>query len=60
METIVNKVAESNIITLDLSTFLPNKETIAVLDIKPFLFMEMIVKEKDFRAKVKRCMQKPI
>ncbi len=52
METIVNKVAESNIITLDLSTFLPNKETIAVLDIKPFLFMEMIVKEKDFRAKV--------
>lgn len=52
METIVNKVAESNIITLDLSTFLPNKESIVALDLKPFLFMEMIVKEKDFRAKV--------
>jgi hypothetical protein len=44
-----NKVAESGIITIDLSAFLNNKE-IVLFDIKPFLFMELILKEKDFRA----------
>lgn len=51
METIVNKVANSGIITLDLETLLPKNE-IVVLDVKPFLFMEMILKEKDFRAQI--------
>lgn len=50
METIVNKVAESGIITLDLSSYLPAEESIAVFDIKPFLFREMILREKDYRA----------
>ncbi len=49
METIVNKVAESGIITLDLAPFVPGDE-IAVFDLKPFLYMEMILKEKDYRA----------
>ena len=44
-----NKVAESGLITIDLSTYLPNNE-IVCFDIKPFLFMELIIKEKDFRA----------
>jgi hypothetical protein len=44
-----NKVAESGIITIDLAAFLNNKEII-LFDIKPFLFMELILKEKDFRA----------
>lgn len=44
-----NKVAESGIITIDLAAFLNNKE-IVLFDIKPFLFMELILKEKDFRA----------
>jgi hypothetical protein len=48
MEPIVNKVAESGIITLNLEQFVPNN--IAVFDLKPFLFMEMILKEKDYRA----------
>jgi hypothetical protein len=48
METIVNKVAESGIITLNLEEFLP-KDAI-VFDLKPFLFMELMLKEKDFRA----------
>jgi Protein of unknown function (DUF2480) len=48
METIVNKVAESGIITLDLTPYLP--ANIAVFDLKPFLFREMILKEKDYRA----------
>ena len=44
-----NKVADSGIITLDLASFLPSDE-IVVFDIKPFLFMELILKEKEFRA----------
>ncbi len=44
-----NKVAESGIITIDLAALLNNKE-IVLFDIKPFLFMELILKEKDFRA----------
>ncbi len=49
METIVNKVAESGIITLDLAPYVPAGE-VAVFDLKPFLFREMILKEKDYRA----------
>ena len=48
METIINKVAESGIITIDLTQFLPTE--IMVFDLKNFLFMELILKEKDFRA----------
>ncbi len=44
-----NKVADSGIISVDLATFLPNNE-IVVFDIKPYLFMELILKEKEFRA----------
>lgn len=48
-ETFINKVAESGLISLDLAQYIPNNE-IVVFDIKPFLFMELILKEKDFRA----------
>ena len=50
-EVFVNKVAESGILTLDLEQYLP-KEEIAVFDIKGYLFMELILKEKDFRAAI--------
>lgn len=50
MSTILNnKVAESGLITIDLASFLPANE-IVLFDIKPYLFMELILKEKDFRA----------
>jgi hypothetical protein len=49
MEQLVNKVAESGIITLDLEQFYPKGE-IAVFDMKQHLFMGLILKEKDFRA----------
>lgn len=49
MEQIVNKVAESGIITLDLEQFYPKGE-IAVFDMKDHLFMGLILKEKDFRT----------
>ena len=50
METIVNKVAESGIVTIDLANYLPNKENLAVFDLKSFLFREMILREKDYRT----------
>jgi len=49
MEPFVNKVAESGIISLDLETFF-SKESIMVFDLKDYLFMGLILKEKDFRA----------
>ena len=48
-EEIINKVAQSGLQTLDLEEYYP-KEEIAVFDLKPLLFMEMILKEKEFRA----------
>ena len=48
-EPIVNKVADSGLISLDLTQFLPTEE-ILLFDIKQYLFMELILKEKDFRA----------
>ncbi|OSZ82533.1 hypothetical protein CAP35_04490 [Chitinophagaceae bacterium IBVUCB1] len=50
METIRNKVAESGIITLDLANYILKDADVAAFDIKPFLFREMILKEKDYRA----------
>jgi len=48
-EEIVNKVSQSALVTLDLESFFPT-ENIQIFDLKPFLFMELILKEKDFRA----------
>ena len=48
-EEIINKVAQSGLYTLDLEEYYPREEII-VFDLKPLLFMEMILKEKDFRA----------
>ena len=44
-----NKVAESGILSIDLASLLPSNDII-VFDIKPYLFMELILKEKEFRA----------
>lgn len=52
MDSIVNKIAVSGIITIDPVDFLP-KEEILVFDLKPFLFRELILKEKDFREALK-------
>jgi hypothetical protein len=48
-EEIINKVSQSTLNTLDLEQFFPT-ENIRIFDLKPFLFMELILKEKDFRA----------
>ena len=46
---IVNKVAESGLITLDLEMYYPAEDIIS-FDLKDHLFMGLILKEKDFRA----------
>jgi len=46
-----NKVAESGLVNFDLSTLVP-KGIRKGIDLKDFLFQEMILKEKDFREKV--------
>jgi hypothetical protein len=51
-EVMVNKVAESGIITLDLEKYYPTAE-IKVFDLKDYLFMGLILKEKDFREALK-------
>jgi hypothetical protein len=48
-EPFINKVAESGLISIDLAQYIPNNE-IVVFDIKPYLFMELMLKEKDFRV----------
>jgi Protein of unknown function (DUF2480) len=51
-DTIVNKVADSGLITLDLETYFPKGE-VGVFDMKDYLFMGMILKEKEFRESLK-------
>ena len=51
-DVIINKVAESGLITLDLEEFYPKEET-AVFDLKEYLFMGLILKEKEFREALK-------
>lgn len=45
---LVNRVANSGLVNIDLEQLL-STSPVAILDIKNFLFMEMILKEKDFR-----------
>lgn len=52
--TIVNRVAESGIITLNLEDFYPSPDNCVVFDLKNFLFRELILKEKDFREALKQ------
>lgn len=52
-ETFINKVAESGLIEIDLAHYYPNGE-VMVFDLKDYLFMELILKEKDFREALKQ------
>ena len=51
-EEIINRVANSDLITIDLTDYAPNIQ-ILELDLKHFLFEGFILKEKDFRASLK-------
>jgi hypothetical protein len=52
-EIIVNKVAQSSLETIDLENFYPEGETM-VFDMKDYLFMERILKEKEYREHLKK------
>ena len=49
---IINKVANSGLITIDLEEYFPKGERVS-FDLKPLLFQELILKEKDFREFIK-------
>jgi len=49
---IINKVALSSLVTLDLDEYIP-KEEVFVFDLKDFLFKGIVLKERDFRSKLK-------
>jgi hypothetical protein len=52
-DEIINKVANSGLITIDLEEFYPKGERV-LFDIKPLLFHELMLKEKDFREFIKQ------
>jgi Protein of unknown function (DUF2480) len=52
MAELVNRVAQSGLITLDLEELYPAGEVIG-FDLKQFLFRELILREKDFREALK-------
>ena len=49
---IVNRVANSGLITINLEEYYPSQELVE-FDLKDYLFKELILKEKDFRAALK-------
>lgn len=51
-EVFVNKVANSGIETINLEDYFPVGERVAI-DVKELLFMELVLKEKDFREWIK-------
>ena len=51
-EEIINRVANSTLVNIDLEDFYPSGERI-LFDIKDWLYEGLILKEKDFRAYVK-------
>lgn len=51
-DTLINKVAQSALLTLNLEQYYPADEIIS-FDLKNHLFMQLILKEKDYREDLK-------
>ncbi len=49
MEEIVNKVEKSGLIQLAITDFLPKENTIIGFDLAPFLWQNLVLREKEFR-----------
>jgi len=52
-EVLVNRVAQSGLITINPESFLPSVDDYAIFDVKDFLFKELLLKEKEYRAALK-------
>lgn len=50
---LVNKVAESGIVTLDLAQHLLPDDAVVPFDLQPYLFRGLILREKDYREALK-------
>jgi hypothetical protein len=53
-DAIINKVAESGLVEINLEDFYPAGEVVT-FDLKDYLFMGLILKEKDFREALKKA-----
>lgn len=51
-DKLINRVANSSLITINLEEFFPSDELVD-FDVKSYLFKELILKEKDFRDALK-------
>ena len=51
-QLLVNRVSQSALVNINLEKWYP-EDNIEVLDLKPHLFMGMVVKEKEFRESLK-------
>ncbi len=49
---LINRIANSKLVTIKLEDWYPSRE-FEVIDLKDFLYMELILKEKDFRKAIK-------
>ncbi len=52
-DEIINRVAESPLVTIDLAELYPSKKEYDVFDIAPFLYESLVLKEKDYRQHLK-------
>ena len=52
MSELINRVATSSILSINMEEFYPQEERV-VFDLKPFLFQELILREKEFRQVLK-------
>ncbi|MFC3415846.1 DUF2480 family protein [Algoriphagus hitonicola] len=52
MSEIVNRVAQSPIVSINLEDYYPREDRV-VFDLKPFLFQELVLREKEFRLALK-------
>jgi hypothetical protein len=52
MTEIVNRIASSPIISLNMEEFYPQEERL-LFDLRPFLYKELVLKEKEFRQALK-------
>jgi hypothetical protein len=53
MEEIVNKVAQSSLMVFDLEDYYPDNNHIAMIDVSEWLFGGFILREDEFRNKLK-------
>jgi hypothetical protein len=53
MNEIINRVEKSGVIAVDLADFMPRSSELKAFDFAPFLWNEMVLKEKDFREQLK-------